>query len=188
MGEIKVIGSPLYQWELGRKIEITPPTNTGVDKVEFSHAVDSEALQVIPKKESGKIIADIPNVMLQSGAPIFVYLTYTPGDSLETTASFVLPVIKRPKPTDYIYTETEVVTIERAIEAAVEEAKATGNFQGDKGDPFTYEDFTEEQLAGLKGEKVTRAIRVLLVKICHRLFVLQAVLFHRSQMPQTETF
>lgn len=25
--------------------------------------------------------------------------------------------------------------------------------KGDKGDPFTYEDFTEEQLAALKGEK-----------------------------------
>lgn len=133
MGEIKVIGSPLYQWELGRKIEITPPTNTGVDKVEFSHAVDTEALQVIPKKESGKIIADIPNVMLQSGTPIFVYLTYTPGDSLETTASFVLPVIKRPKPTDYIYTETEVVTVERAVEIALEEAKESGDFKGDPG-------------------------------------------------------
>ena len=159
MGEIKVIGSPLYQWELCRKIEITPPTNTGVDKVEFSHAVDTEALQVIPQNESGKIVADIPNVMLQSGTPIFVYLTYTPWDSLETTASFVLQVIKRPKPTDYIYTETEVVTVERAVEIAIEEAKAAGDFQGprgdkgDKGDPFTYEDFTAEQLEALKGPK-----------------------------------
>lgn len=116
MERIKVLGSPLYQWELGRKIEITPPANTGVDKVEFSHVVDTEALSVKPREENGIIVADIPNIMLQSGSPIFVYLVYTPVDSLETTASFVLSVIKRPKPADYVYTETEVWSYE-ALEA-----------------------------------------------------------------------
>lgn len=31
---------------------------------------------------------------------------------------------------------------------------APGYLKGDKGDPFTYDDFTEEQLAELKGEIV----------------------------------
>lgn len=30
---------------------------------------------------------------------------------------------------------------------------APGYLKGEKGDPFTYEDFTEEQLAELKGDK-----------------------------------
>ena len=45
-----------------------------------------------------------------------------------------------------------------AINDALAQAKESGEFdgtggKGDKGDPFTYEDFTEEQLEALKGEK-----------------------------------
>lgn len=46
--------------------------------------------------------------------------------------------------------------LSEAIETALEEAKASGQFKGekgDKGDSFKYEDFTEEQLENLKGEK-----------------------------------
>lgn len=38
------------------------------------------------------------------------------------------------------------------IETKLENGEFVGE-KGDKGDPFTYEDFTEEQLANLKGEK-----------------------------------
>lgn len=43
-----------------------------------------------------------------------------------------------------------------AINTALAQAKASGEFKGekgDKGDSFTYEDFTEEQLENLKGNK-----------------------------------
>lgn len=42
-----------------------------------------------------------------------------------------------------------------AIQEAQEAAEIARNAKGDKGDPFTYADFTEEQLAALKGEKGT---------------------------------
>jgi hypothetical protein len=40
-----------------------------------------------------------------------------------------------------------------AVNDALRQAKESGDFKGDKGDSFTYEDFTEEQLDLLKGEK-----------------------------------
>ena len=43
--------------------------------------------------------------------------------------------------------------VSKDIEKALAEAKASGAFKGDKGDPFTYSDFTAAQLASLKGEK-----------------------------------
>jgi hypothetical protein len=112
MENVKVLGSCLYQWEIGRVIEITPPDNTLVSKVEFAHTFDKEALAVKPREENGVIVADIPNILLQSGDPIFVYLVYVDANCLETTASHVLSVVKRPKPADYVYTETEVLTWE----------------------------------------------------------------------------
>lgn len=42
-----------------------------------------------------------------------------------------------------------------AVEQALANAKASGEFKGDKGDAFTYSDFTTEQLAALKGEAGT---------------------------------
>ena len=43
--------------------------------------------------------------------------------------------------------------LDAAVESALAQAKESGNFDGPQGEPFTYEDFTEEQLAALKGEK-----------------------------------
>jgi hypothetical protein len=40
-----------------------------------------------------------------------------------------------------------------AAQTALAEAKASGQFDGEKGDPFTYEDFTPEQLENLRGPK-----------------------------------
>lgn len=42
--------------------------------------------------------------------------------------------------------------IKAEVESALAEAKASGDFKGEKGDPFTYDDFTPEQLEVLKGE------------------------------------
>lgn len=126
MDTIKVIGSPLYQWEIGRKVQITPPPNTSVDRVEFSHKGDTDALCVLPREENGVIVADVPNIMLQSSAQLFVYLVYTPEGSVETTTFRILPVIVRPKPSDYAYTETEVMTwqaLAKQTEDVIAEAK-----------------------------------------------------------------
>lgn len=42
--------------------------------------------------------------------------------------------------------------LQEAVNEALAQAKESGEFDGEKGDPFTYEDFTEEQLASLKGD------------------------------------
>jgi hypothetical protein len=80
-----------------------------VDKVEFSHPGDANTLSLVPREENGVLVADIPNVLLQSGNIIFVYLVHAPDGGVETTTDHVLRVIRRPKPADYVYTETEVL-------------------------------------------------------------------------------
>lgn len=41
--------------------------------------------------------------------------------------------------------------LQQAVTEALTEAKENGELNGEKGDPFTYEDFTPEQLEALKG-------------------------------------
>ena len=112
MDVIKIMGTPLYQWELGRKISISTHEHMIINRVEFSTASYTETLMVEPREEDGVVVADVPNVLLQSGEYIYVYLSYKDENLLETTTVSILPVMKRHKPADYVYTETEVKTYE----------------------------------------------------------------------------
>ena len=116
---IEVIGSPLYQWELGRKISISLPEHTFINRVEFSQDGYDETLPVEPYEANGVLVADVPNILLQTGRYIRVYLSYLDEKLLETAYCRIFSVIKRPKPADYVYTETEVWSYE-ALEKRME--------------------------------------------------------------------
>lgn len=139
MGTMKVIGSALYQWELGRKLRITPAPGATVVDVQFAHPGDTEALSVTPKEENGILTVDIPNILLQSGQEIVAFLVNASSDKVETTSHKVFHVVNRPKPADYAYEETEV-TSWRALEARVlefmdeiNEARVNGDLKGEPG-------------------------------------------------------
>lgn len=106
---MRVIGSPLYQWETGRQVQLFPVWGTKIDTIHFSNIGDKEALCVIPQIVDGMIIADIPNILLQSGRKIVAYSVSVTEDCLETIWESVLGVHPRQKPSDYVYTETEVL-------------------------------------------------------------------------------
>lgn len=123
MINIKVIGSGLYQWEIGRQLQIVPLLNNTVSSVHLSNPGDPEALVVKPKETNGMIVADIPNILLQSGENLVVYTVNVSESSVETLVDSILPVRKRAKPTDYVYTEVEVLnyqTLESRIKAIEE--------------------------------------------------------------------
>lgn len=162
IGTIKVLGSALYQWELGRKVQIFLAPDMRVAAVQFAHMGDAEALNVEPREENGIIVADIPNILLQSGQKIAVFLVDVNENKVETTTHAVLPVIPRPRPTDYVYTETEVLSWQ-ALEARViafmdemNEAREAGDFNGDSAYEiavkYGYEGTEEEWIADLYGK------------------------------------
>lgn len=144
MTNIKVIGTPLYQWEVGRKVQITPLPKMRVDAVHFSNFGDAEALVVMPREENGKIIADIPNILLQSGDNLVVYTVNVSQDSVETLVDCTFAVRNRAKPSDYVYTETEVLTWE-ALDKRIEALERGGGSGG--VDPEYVEELVDEYLA-----------------------------------------
>lgn len=109
MGTLKVIGSALYQWEIGRKIRVLSSVGDRAVMVQFAHPGDKEALSVTPREENGVIVADVPNILLQSGDKIIAFLVEVDANYVETTRHSVFYVVNRPKPGDYVYTETEVL-------------------------------------------------------------------------------
>ena len=141
-----------YQWDIDRQIIVSDST---IKEVHFCNRTDECSL-VVPVVDG---IANVPNLILQSSYKVRVF----GYDGKATLQEATFEVKARTRPADYVYTEEQEYTIEAYIERAVEEAKATGNFQGDTGpkgdkgdkgdtgEAFTYDMFTEEQLEALRG-------------------------------------
>ena len=149
----------LYQWDTGQKL-------TGCTGLYVDFPIDNEVYRV--ETIDGTCI--IPDELLQTSGGHKVYECMTNN----TIRSFAFSVKPRPMPPNYVYTPTEKLTLE-GLAQRVDDAVAdmirraeSGEFdghtpvkgvdyfdgeKGDKGDPFTYEDFTPEQLASLKGDK-----------------------------------
>lgn len=127
---IKPLNGALWQWDTGRRVKLAEYAQ----EVHFCLLASASALVTVPYEYDGDIVADVPNILLQEGADILVYAVKVSGVGERTTKRVVLPVQKRAKPEDYVYTETEHLTVECAVKEALQAAKESGDFKGDKGD------------------------------------------------------
>ena len=149
----------LFQWDINQKL-----IGCVGEYVDF--IINDEVFRV--EVEDYQCL--IPDEFLQSADRKTIYECKSDGTILEHK----LVIHSRPKPPNYVYTPTEKLTLE-GLAQRVDDAVAdmirradSGEFdghtpvkgvdyfdgeKGDKGDPFTYEDFTPEQLASLKGDK-----------------------------------
>ena len=109
-----------YQWDLNQKLIVD---DISVNEVHFCTRACSEALVVEVKDIDGLRVADVPNILLQKSFDLKAY-AYC-GDGYTIREEY-FEIIERTKPTDYIYTETEVKRyehLEEAIAAVAEETK-----------------------------------------------------------------
>ena len=138
-----------YQWDINQKITSTE-FRVG-DEVHFHNIRQSEALVVMAYELNGKVVADVPNILLQTSYPIHVYKYLVDGASGQTVYEHTFNVTQRAKPNDYVYTETEILTITAAVNQAIDEAKANGDFKGEKGDKGDKGDKGERGEQGIQG-------------------------------------
>lgn len=113
-----------YQWDVDRKLIVDDATIT---QVHFCNRTDDCSLVCETYKEGELTLVNVPNILLQDSWRINVFAY----DTNYTKFSACFNVIKRSKPEDYIYTETEVLcystlskrveNIEENIGAVVEE-------------------------------------------------------------------
>lgn len=88
--------------------------------------------------------------------PVTLYFTEaerheeTEGQVVESLSEMERKVLQAAEEATEHIDAAEQRTLEKV--ADIQQKLDNGDFVGDKGDPFTYEDFTEEQLADLKGE------------------------------------
>lgn len=106
---IEVIGDKLWQWDTGRTVRVTVPQGADIYEVHFHNGTTENALVGVIKTENGEITSEIPNIFLQSSNNITIYSVTVDESGERTEESLTVSVTARPKPDDYVYTETEVL-------------------------------------------------------------------------------
>lgn len=118
----------LYQWDLNQRIILTN-IKPGI-QVHFydEHKTFESCPIVIAYEENGNVYADIPNLFLQKNGIITIYIYVENENKAYTEYHSELLVLYRPKPADYVYTETEVKTWE-VLEKKFEEIEEKLNME-----------------------------------------------------------
>lgn len=101
-----------YQWDLNQRL--VADFKVG-DEVHFHNNQEPTALVVLTYEFGGKIVADVPNILLQQAYPITAYRYVYDGTSACTREERTFLVEERVQPSDYVYNETELYTITTAV-------------------------------------------------------------------------
>lgn len=170
MDTLKVDGGALYQWDTGRRVVVKPAEGCTVNEVHFANPDGPDAYIVELKTEGDRILAPIPNILLQGPGHIHVFAAITTADGRRTICDKIFNIRPRQKPADYVYTETEVYNIKTVLENALREAKESGEFDGVDGkDGYSewdyvitsLDDFTTEKLATMHGRVLVKGVNLL---------------------------
>ena len=110
--------SQFYQWDIDRKLIVEDAT---INEVHFCNRTDDCSLICEVYELDGLRVANVPNILLQDNWRINVYAY----DTNYTKHCEVFEVVKRSKPADYIYTETEIKNYDD-LAARVDEIEKNG--------------------------------------------------------------
>ena len=122
-----------FQWDLNQKITIDAECTSA----HFVINGKIEATEV--KEENGKFVAEVPNKLLQYAGKLIVFAFVALENGGFTKAESCFVINARPKPPEYVYTETEVLGYEALkkeileLEERIEKVEETGGGAGTSG-------------------------------------------------------
>lgn len=102
-----------YQWDLNRKLIVD---DERIKEVHFCNKTDDCSLVCEVYEEDNLRLVNVPNILLQNDWRIYTY-AYTDEFTIYRQC---FEVERRSKPSDYVYTETEVKDYERVIKQIAE--------------------------------------------------------------------
>lgn len=97
----------LYQWDSDVKLLISEEIASGIDEAHFTAKYSRECLPVKVVHTDTESYVMVPNILLQKSYDIVVF-AFCCTDKV-TKHIQEIPVEAKPKPADYVYTETEVL-------------------------------------------------------------------------------
>ena len=105
----------LYQWDIDVKL-LLDESATDIDGARFKSRFWREALFIPVTRTETEAYVTIPNILLQQSYDIIVYAYCSTDKCTKTVDTF--EVEAKPKPSDYVYTETEILdykTLEKRL-------------------------------------------------------------------------
>lgn len=100
----------LTQWDRGQELEVTIPDLPESLEAHFSYKGAGTAYVVEATGTDGTAVIPIPNIICTQNRDAVCWIYYTDGDSGETVKTIYLPIEAREKPSDYVYTESDVLS------------------------------------------------------------------------------
>lgn len=131
--------SSFWQWDLEQKIVV--PVGVG-NEVHFSNENHNRTPVCDVYEQDGIRLVNVPNFLLQEALPLTVYAYARDNKGERTTYADVFSITERPKPDDYVYTETEI----RTWKDLDERIKALEKGGGAEIDPEYVRELVEEYL------------------------------------------
>lgn len=113
----------LYQWDYNQKLvidDVYSDVYTDMSPVvQFCSKDSEEVLSVSAIVSDGKIVSDIPNILLQEPYNIIAYILMINTSSGKVVNAVEIPVRKRAKPPTYEYSDNvDIISIESLIKEA----------------------------------------------------------------------
>lgn len=90
-----------YQWDINQQLEVL---NNEILEVHYSTQIYKDALVCEVKEKDGKRVVDVPNILLQDTWDLKVFACC----DCYTIGATIFEIKAKPKPEDYVYTETEI--------------------------------------------------------------------------------
>ena len=119
---ITIRDGDVYQWDSGRQVEV----DSDVCEVHFASCNSKDAYVTVPVDG----VCNIPNILLQSGEDFVIYAVCQKDECEQTVEHLRVWIKQRAKPSDYVYTETEVFDYKQLEERIKTLEKSSG---GDTG-------------------------------------------------------
>ena len=112
----------LYQWDKGQRL-LLHGAESGT-RVDFVLCGQNKAVSKYAYSEAGAVFCDIPDSLLMDPNHLHGYVYEIDGDRGETVREFIIPVIRRPMPEDYV--EPEEVPMWHELQQQIDELKKNG--------------------------------------------------------------
>lgn len=128
--KIKGPKSYFWQWDLDRQLVVGEDT---CGEVHFCNGTTECALVCEIYQQDGQRLVNVPNIFLQTDRDLTAYLYRKGSDGSLTRHQQTFRVVRRNKPDDYVYTETEVKTwtaLEDRVKALEENSGAVKTVNG----------------------------------------------------------
>lgn len=94
------------QWD--KDVKITADNLKVGDEIHFDNGTAKTALVLKAYQDGERVVVDVPNIFLKKPFPITAYRYVEGADGSYTKETRTFNIKRRPKPEDYVYTQTEV--------------------------------------------------------------------------------